>query len=1303
MNYAARLSKNENKGPLGEKEYFEDKEEEKRKIKELIEKIKTSEYIVVHSGAGISTSSGLQDFRGPTGIWTNEFLNEMKNKKKRKSEREKEKDQVKTKKIGRHLLCKFEHSDGSSKHCSVNKTGEIPCSYIKKERDISDEGDKIEGENCEIGSVSPQTYQNYKKLNNRYYSTITNFELGSLQNRFVCASEDYPLRSAMYDTCELTRKNSPLSYNDDNDTKTKPKMDIRYTDCSQKEKRRQHMEEKNIHVKKENWTNNFRKTYLDEEDKNSSINNLYNYDETENGENDTKLEENYVIFGNRKKKVIDLHLALPSKTHIMIKELMNRNIIKFLITQNIDSLHYRCGTNFSKISEIHGNIFIERCDFCGRRYLRDFVISTISFKPTGSLCFLCSFPPVGICTDVLLDWNNAYEDFFHLNSIKHSQRADFHFCLGSSFYIVPASYYPSKKKFANENSYSCLINYQKSSLSKEVNLSLHSNVNNISDIIIKEFSLEPLSIRSALIIVVRCQLLDLDLHFDGLITVNKVNENSQYDKLQIDETENTILYKGGACPDEGSKFRDLPMGGVHIKGQHFSQNDGGVAHEDTASRVGNTQRAETKKYHVTDKNDTRGNGPTQSDTSKEQFFLIKCSMIKNVRTSNSDDLHKVSTMEMDRNRGLWLVKTNFSCLLEIELWYNSFVLLKLNYNENCSFIELNAWKVNVAYTYGDDIDDVDYYNSKSGNIRNFNLLENKYVSRINVDGCFHGEEPSTEAQVRNGDNGSQTLMSSHHIGSSDSRVASIAGNDRRIRTRDEGDVAHIVCDSHKSYRETNFEQFQICEILNEHVHVGYNPSNFQAQSKVELLAILSNCIDVHNDTSYSPIELSNSFKLLYNLFCIISKSYREKIPHAQRRGVYSEDVTSSDHADDVKDAGCNGDKVELFIKNLNISKNINFYSTHFLSSFVHKEKLVSQSPYTFRERKKKKKNDFILCSSSDEDKEKRIFIFYDLYMNENKDIYRIKVNKEFIKKELFNSSQRNAYSGEFKVINREQYTTPKWQVHIWKKTKANVPKEVVNTGKNNKSIMQKSQEPGFPTNEHTYERLNSDKSSNGSNISGYLASDDHLIDDKGTNGNDSKSSFFLNSVKNTSNSSNSRKTGNCDVEENVHSQHKSDENCPILKKCTLDNKIGAESCRRGDSGDSGDSERYGGCANRVDENGKCPQNNVGEKDFGYCYDSHLLFCPIFLISNKHNVGELVSRIPKYIKPQKMYTPYKKLARDKKYSNTLQKYRSEIWQEKYFELINHVDNEHIIDSTMYGEICYFPLWLLNYVNDFFECL
>lgn len=70
--YAARLKEYPDKGVCGLPELKETKRALKMKIERLTSWMKESEKIVVLTGAGVSTSSGIPDFRGPNGIWTKE-------------------------------------------------------------------------------------------------------------------------------------------------------------------------------------------------------------------------------------------------------------------------------------------------------------------------------------------------------------------------------------------------------------------------------------------------------------------------------------------------------------------------------------------------------------------------------------------------------------------------------------------------------------------------------------------------------------------------------------------------------------------------------------------------------------------------------------------------------------------------------------------------------------------------------------------------------------------------------------------------------------------------------------------------------------------------------------------------------------------------------------------------------------------------------------------------------------------------------------------------------------------------------
>jgi mono-ADP-ribosyltransferase sirtuin 6 len=79
--YASRLSEYKDKGVCGLPENKDTKRRLAVKLKRLTELIQKSNHTVVLTGAGISTSAGIPDFRGPYGIWTEESQRKRKRSK----------------------------------------------------------------------------------------------------------------------------------------------------------------------------------------------------------------------------------------------------------------------------------------------------------------------------------------------------------------------------------------------------------------------------------------------------------------------------------------------------------------------------------------------------------------------------------------------------------------------------------------------------------------------------------------------------------------------------------------------------------------------------------------------------------------------------------------------------------------------------------------------------------------------------------------------------------------------------------------------------------------------------------------------------------------------------------------------------------------------------------------------------------------------------------------------------------------------------------------------------------------------
>ena len=48
--------------------------------------------------------------------------------------------------------------------------------------------------------------------------------------------------------------------------------------------------------------------------------------------------------------------AIPTPCHMTLKELQDRDLLKYVVSQNVDGLHRRSGILKERISELHGNI-----------------------------------------------------------------------------------------------------------------------------------------------------------------------------------------------------------------------------------------------------------------------------------------------------------------------------------------------------------------------------------------------------------------------------------------------------------------------------------------------------------------------------------------------------------------------------------------------------------------------------------------------------------------------------------------------------------------------------------------------------------------------------------------------------------------------------------------------------------------------------------------------------------------------------------------------------------------------------------
>jgi len=149
--------------------------------------------------------------------------------------------------------------------------------------------------------------------------------------------------------------------------------------------------------------------------------------------------------------------AKPSVTHMALMELEKHGFVKYVVSCNVDCLHLRSGLPQTKLAELHGNCFAERCEKCHFEYIRDFEVETVGFKLTGRRCVKCEVEKKIKNTgskrkravqanlrDQVLDWDDALPKDELKAAEKHSRETSLALVLGSSLQITPSCDIPLK-------------------------------------------------------------------------------------------------------------------------------------------------------------------------------------------------------------------------------------------------------------------------------------------------------------------------------------------------------------------------------------------------------------------------------------------------------------------------------------------------------------------------------------------------------------------------------------------------------------------------------------------------------------------------------------------------------------------------------------------------------------------------------------------------------------------------------------------------------------------------------------------
>jgi NAD-dependent deacetylase len=122
----------------------------------------------------------------------------------------------------------------------------------------------------------------------------------------------------------------------------------------------------------------------------------------------------------------------PNITHIKLTELEKQGKLKAIITQNIDGLHEKAGSK--NVLELHGSIYRNRCNKCGRVHTAEYV-----FNETNEIPVCQRIRCNGIVKPEVVLYEEMLDEETLIKSVDAISNADLLIVAGTSLTVYPAS------------------------------------------------------------------------------------------------------------------------------------------------------------------------------------------------------------------------------------------------------------------------------------------------------------------------------------------------------------------------------------------------------------------------------------------------------------------------------------------------------------------------------------------------------------------------------------------------------------------------------------------------------------------------------------------------------------------------------------------------------------------------------------------------------------------------------------------------------------------------------------------------
>ena len=166
-------------------------------------------------------------------------------------------------------------------------------------------------------------------------------------------------------------------------------------------------------------------------------------------------------------------------------ELMERQHLKYIISQNVDGLHRKSGIPPENMSELHGNTNLEVCTKCGREHMRDHRVRNAQRTKDHLTGRNCDTPSCnGPLKDTIINFGENLNDNIMELGFHNSRIADLHLVMGTSLRVQPAATMPLET--VNNKGNLVICNLQKTPIDAYATLVIHAKCDDIMELLMKK-------------------------------------------------------------------------------------------------------------------------------------------------------------------------------------------------------------------------------------------------------------------------------------------------------------------------------------------------------------------------------------------------------------------------------------------------------------------------------------------------------------------------------------------------------------------------------------------------------------------------------------------------------------------------------------------------------------------------------------------------------------------------------------------------------------------------------------------------